>query len=114
MYTLEARTMIGNKIRELRTQRRMSQTDLGKALNVSQQTVTKWENSRAEPSSTAITNISNYFNVSADWLLGRSKERNPESTDFFDVMSFDGKPLDEHDKKLLADLYRTIKANKEE
>lgn len=105
--------MIGDKIRDLRNQKRMSQTELSKILHVSQQTVTKWETGKAEPSSSALTKLSEYFNVSADYLLGRTSQKNPESRDFYDVVSFDGKPLDEHDKKLLADLYKTIKANKE-
>lgn len=41
--------MIGDRIRELRTSHRLSQTELSKLLHVSQQTITKWENGKAEP-----------------------------------------------------------------
>ena len=102
----------GSTIHDLRKEKRVSQTELAKMVHVSQATVTAWETGKAEPSSSALNSLANYFNVSSDYLLGRTNERNPESGDFFDVMSFDGQPLDEHDKKLLADIYRTIQANK--
>lgn len=102
----------GQIIRDLRKEKHITQTDLANGVHVTQQTVTAWESGRAVPNANTLDSLANYFNVSADYLLGRTKERNPESSDFFDVMSFDGQPLDEHDKKLLADIYRTIQANK--
>ncbi|MCZ3667409.1 helix-turn-helix domain-containing protein [Limosilactobacillus vaginalis] len=70
--------MIGDKIRELRLEHRMSQTEFAKAIHSSQQAVTKWENGKSEPSSSAIADISNYFNVSSDYLLGRTTEKVPD------------------------------------
>lgn len=70
--------MIGDKIRELRLEHRMSQTELARAVHASQQAVTKWENGRSEPSSSAIADIANYFNVSSDYLLGRTTNRIPD------------------------------------
>ncbi|EEU31091.1 MAG TPA: helix-turn-helix domain-containing protein [Limosilactobacillus coleohominis] len=70
--------MIGDKIHELRTQKRMSQTDLAKAIHASQQAITKWENGKSEPSSSVINSIANYFNVSTDYLLGRTSEKLPD------------------------------------
>lgn len=70
--------MIGDRIRELRSARRMSQTELAKAIHVSQQAITKWENGKSEPSSSAIDYIANYFNVSSDYLLERTSEKTPD------------------------------------
>lgn len=61
--------MIGDRIRDLRNQKRLSQTDLAKIINVSQQTVTKWETGKSEPSSSAINRLADYFDVSSDYLL---------------------------------------------
>ena len=44
--------MIGNKIRDLRKEKKLSQNELGKSIGVSQTTVTAWETGRAEPAST--------------------------------------------------------------
>lgn len=63
--------MIVDRFRELRTSRKLSQKDLAQALNVSQQTVASWECGRTEPSNEYLKSIADYFNVSADYLLGR-------------------------------------------
>lgn len=70
--------MIGDKIRELRLMHRLSQNELAKSLHVSQQVITKWENGKSEPSSSAINNLASYFDVSADYLLGRTSSKVPE------------------------------------
>ncbi len=67
--------MIGNTIRELRKEKKMSQSELGKFIGVSQTTVTAWETGRAEPSSTFISKLADLFNVSTDYLLGRSDSK---------------------------------------
>ncbi|OUL53401.1 helix-turn-helix domain-containing protein [Limosilactobacillus reuteri] len=67
--------MIGNTIRELRKEKKMSQSELGKFIGVSQTTVTAWETGRAEPSSTFISKLADLFNVSTDYLLGRSDNK---------------------------------------
>lgn len=69
--------MIGDKIRNLRNQHRLSQAELSKDLHVSQQTITKWETGKAEPSSSAIASIAKRFNVSADYLLGTKTDDKP-------------------------------------
>ena len=67
--------MIGNTIRELRKEKKMSQSELGKFIGVSQTTVTAWETGRAEPSSTFISKLADLFNVSTDYPLGRSDNK---------------------------------------
>ena len=67
--------MIGNTIRELRKEKKMSQSELGKFIGVSQTTVTAWETGRAEPSSTFVSKLADLFNVSTDYLLGSSDSK---------------------------------------
>lgn len=47
----------GTTIRDLRKQHRLSQTELAKAVHVSQATVTAWETGKAEPSSSALNTV---------------------------------------------------------
>lgn len=103
----------GTRIRDLRKDHRISQTELARFIHVSQATVTAWETGKAEPSSSALGSLADYFDVSTDYLVGRSSVKNMDSHDLEDVMSFDGQPLDEHDRKLLRDIARSIRANKE-
>ncbi|HJA26901.1 MULTISPECIES: helix-turn-helix domain-containing protein [Limosilactobacillus] len=108
--------MIGDKIRDLRNRKRLSQTELSKILHVSQQTITKWETGKAEPSSSAIANIAKYFGVSADYLLG-TKQEGHISQDLDEAidgaMSFDGQPVTEHDRKVMKSLWKAYLASKD-
>lgn len=53
--------MIGQTIRDLRKLKKMSQSELAKVVGVSQTTVTAWETGKAEPSSSAISSLADYF-----------------------------------------------------
>lgn len=66
----------GQIIRALRKEKKITQTDLAKGVHVTQQTVTAWESGRAVPNANTLDALANYFNVSADYLLGRTKEKN--------------------------------------
>lgn len=61
--------MIGDKIKYLRTEKRLSQEKLGKLLGVSQQAVGKWEKNDAEPDTSALKKLSEIFEVSIDYIL---------------------------------------------
>jgi len=53
----------------------MSQAELGKILNITQQTVNHYETGKRKPDQDMLANIANYFNVSIDWIIGRSPIR---------------------------------------
>lgn len=61
---------IGDKIKSLRKAQDITQEKLAAYLNISYQAVSKWENGTALPDITLIPQISNFFGVSADELLG--------------------------------------------
>ncbi|MBR2774781.1 MAG: helix-turn-helix transcriptional regulator [Selenomonadaceae bacterium] len=69
--------MVNGILKSLRNSRELSQKDFAQALRVSQQTVASWESGRTEPSNTALKAIADYFNVSADYLLGRDVTKAP-------------------------------------
>lgn len=69
-----------NRIKELRTQRKITQEELGNIINVQKAAVSKYELGRAVPSTDVLTKLANYFNVSVDYLLGRTDE--PQGTGF--------------------------------
>ncbi len=55
------------------SQYNMSNYRLAKILSVSQSTVANWLSGKTAPSSQKLHEISNVFNVSVDYLLGRDK-----------------------------------------
>lgn len=68
----------GQRIKDLRKEKRITQTDLAKGVHVTQQTVTAWESGRAVPNANTLDALADYFNVSSDYLLGRTKEKNSD------------------------------------
>lgn len=58
------------KIKELRKARNISQVELAKALFVSKQSVSNWENDNIMPSIEMLIKIAAFFSVSTDYLLG--------------------------------------------
>lgn len=101
--------MIGQRIRDLRKQKRMSQTELAKSAGVSQTTVTAWETGKAEPSSSAVAKLADIFNVTTDYLLGRpdkqvAKKDDVELSDDDVIMTWRGKPLSDEDRELIRQI----------
>ena len=56
--------MLGDKIVELRKLNNMTQNDLGRALNISPQAVSKWERNISQPDFDTIKKMSKIFNIS--------------------------------------------------
>ena len=67
--------MLGDRIRELRNSRSLSQVELAKQLHVSKQTISNWENNNVPPSIDTLIRIANFFDVSTDYLLEFNNER---------------------------------------
>lgn len=60
----------GKKLRDLRTEKGISQRELGNALGFCNQTVSFWESGQREPDLDSLVLIARYFDVSTDYLLG--------------------------------------------
>ena len=60
----------GERIRELRKNRHMSQQDLADLLDVSKVAVSQYEREVRKPDLNTLTALSDIFNVSSDYILG--------------------------------------------
>ena len=58
-----------NKLKNLRTQRSVSQNALAEALSVSRQTINSIENGKFDPSLTLAMKLTRYFEVSLDEIF---------------------------------------------
>ena len=63
--------MFAERLLELRQERNVSQAELAKEIGVSYAIVCYWETDRSEPTAINIVKLADYFNVTADYLLGR-------------------------------------------
>ncbi len=108
---------IGERIAQLRKNRSMSQFQLAKTLNIATSTLGMYETNKRKPNMEMLEKLADFFGVSIDYLLGR------ETSDKSDIdldraidnaMSFDGKPVTEHDRKMMKQLWKAYMAGKEE
>lgn len=89
---------IGDKIKELREEKGLTQTELGAIAGVTDKAVSTWEKGLREPRMGAVEKLSSYFNIPKSELLCLSDENPERSTPLTD------KELDElrDDTQLLA------------
>lgn len=68
--------MIGKRIRELRTEKGVTQRELASFLSLTPKMVSFYENNERVPPADILIKLSKYFNVSIDYLLGRTAFKN--------------------------------------
>ncbi len=63
--------MLGDKIKELRTQNNLTQIELAHKLKITRSALSLYELNKRKPDSDLLLIIANFFNVSTDYLLGK-------------------------------------------
>ena len=58
------------KLKELREEKNLKQSDLGKLLSVDQSTICTWETGSREPDFEMLVKLAKLFDVTTDYLLG--------------------------------------------
>ena len=64
------KSRFGEILRNVRTDKGITQGELSKILGCSQSMITRWENGECEPTAPYIIAISEYFSLPADYVLG--------------------------------------------
>lgn len=70
-----------NRLKELRHEKNLSQTDIAKALGVTRQAISLYEKGDREPKLETWQKLADFFNVPVDYLLGISKDRSTLTID---------------------------------
>ena len=65
-----------NKLKNLREDKDLKQSDIAKILNVSQVSYGRYELGLSEPSIASLIKLANFYGVSIDYIVGRSDEKN--------------------------------------
>lgn len=65
------------RLRDLRRENNLTGSQLAKILDVTHATVYRWESGEIIPSQDNLKKLASYFNVSSDYLLGLTDEREP-------------------------------------
>ena len=105
-----------NRLRELRIERELLQSDIAKLINKSERTVGFYETGERDMNTETLAILANFFNVSIDYLLGKSDIRNPEKIDINDVdIAFANgvKGLNETNKMIIKNTLEALLAKQE-
>ena len=70
---------LGNRIQQLRKEHNMSQGDLADALDISRQSVSKWETDTATPDLDKLLKLSEIFDITLDELV-KGQSPSPKET----------------------------------
>lgn len=90
--------MIAERIRFLREQKELTQTELAKKLGITRSSVNAWEMGISVPSTQYLVELANIFSVSTDYLLGVMR-----------TASIDTTGLDEKDIEMVYKLVEHLK-----
>ncbi|WP_369118198.1 helix-turn-helix domain-containing protein [Enterococcus thailandicus] len=100
------------RVKMLADKRKISIVELEEKLNFSKNSLYAWKKSK--PSVDKLNAVADYFNVSTDYLLGRTDDPNAGVTPenriltveeaLASVMSSDGKPLTDNDREILTEI----------
>ena len=72
---------IAERLVELRTSKGVTQEDVAQSLSISNKTISKWENSASMPDLSMFIELSKYYGVTTDSLLGLSAEEKQSTKD---------------------------------
>ena len=97
-----------NRLRGLRLEKNESLEIVAKYLNVTIQTVSNYETGKREMNPDTLLKLSKYYNVSIDYLLGKSDIRNPEELQKVKFANSSGLDTEGLDKEDLEELQRQI------
>ncbi|WP_300347601.1 helix-turn-helix transcriptional regulator [Clostridium sp.] len=64
--------MFGNRLKSLRKELNLTQAQLANILKISASTIGMYEQNRRTPDTETLQTFSNYFNVSVDYLIGKT------------------------------------------
>ena len=67
---------LSNRIKEGRLELRCNQPELARILNVTKQTISNWEKGARTPDADTLLRLSDLFNCSVDYLLGKTNNKN--------------------------------------
>ncbi|MBP2071372.1 helix-turn-helix transcriptional regulator [Thermoanaerobacterium saccharolyticum] len=66
----------GKRFKTLRLEKNLTQAELAKILSIGESTISFYESDKREPDYETLQKIADFFDVSVDYLLGRTDKRN--------------------------------------
>lgn len=67
--------ILSERLVKLRSERKLSRREVAASTGMTERTYQRYENSERDPSAPVLLALADYYNVSADYLLGRTDVR---------------------------------------
>lgn len=74
------------RLRDLRREKNLTGTELGKIFNLKKTTISSWENGKSYPEVETLLKLAKYFDVSLDYLMGLNNAT-PEDKSILDGLT---------------------------
>lgn len=102
--------MLSERLKSLRLESKITQKEISDKLEIGQGTYARYEKGDRKPTGEILNKLANFFNVSTDYLLGNTDNKN--STKFEDDLeeslntarAFSGKPISDHDREVMREI----------
>ena len=106
----------GKKLKMLREENNMLQSELAKLLNLGASSISMYEKDERDPDTDTLKRIAEIFNVSTDYLLGLNEERTINEP--IEIAANMGDKADlsemtEKDKQFILDMIERLKGKKD-
>lgn len=123
--------IVGERLRELRKEKHITLEKMAKDFNTTSVSISRYESSMRQPKGQTINKLADYFQVSTDYLMGRTDDRTPltddgrndvkktidkaiEGLESCDGLMFDGEPLEKEEfSNIVASLELILRMAKE-
>ncbi len=76
-----------DRIKELRSEYNLTLDELAEELNISKSTISRYENNIRIPNADFVKKVSEFFNVSSDYILGKTNIKNPHTGNMYEFDS---------------------------
>lgn len=88
------------RLKTLREQVKLTQTQVAKKLNISQQAYASWERGVKKPTQENLVKIAQVLNVSVDYLVGNSEEKSDDLDNIELLFRMNSKGMTEEEKEI--------------
>ena len=106
-----------DRLKEIRLNKKLTQKEIAEKLGTSQPSYQNWEKGTRKPSRITLQKIATFFNVSTDYLLGKTDIPDPDSDIDLDSaidnsVAYDGTPITDHDREIIKNYLNEYFSNK--
>jgi transcriptional regulator with XRE-family HTH domain len=96
----------GERLQALRKEKGLTGEELGKIFSVTKSAVSNWENKNRFPDENMLKKLAEFFNVTLDYLFGRSDIPNPYKSEIKPEAIIDAESLYKVDPEMLIQMCR--------